>query len=283
VTRLVEVAQELKGSTALVEHIVPALDVLTNDPENNVRRAFALTLVPLCNSFPRDAAATLLVPFMQQLTPDEFYSVRHNVVADLHLLQDNGPNGILITLVPQLLVLAKDAKWRVRKTIIEKISLLAEALGRVQFERKLQNLLINCLADHVAAIRAISCIQSAKVIALFGAAWAQKSFFPSAFLIYDRSTNYLHRMTCLILISNCASEAKITGDVYQVTFMPILTQAFTDEVANVRLMAAQTLYKVIPHLSTSDLETVQTALEVLQKDADADVSYFASLCSTRRS
>jgi len=181
--------------------------------------------------------------------------------------------------VPQVLELAKDPKWRVRMAIIEKTAMLAEALGQRAFERKLQNLLIVSLSDHVSAIREQACAQSAKIVAQFGATWAQQKFFPAAFAIYDTSTNYLHRMTCLLLISNVCVEYKKPTDIYESTFFPILVQALVDQVANVRLMAAQTLLKLLPHLPSSLVaERISPALSTLVTDSDSDVKYFSSLC-----
>ena len=34
----------------------------------------------------------------------------------------------------------------------------------------------------------------------FGGAWATEKLFPSAFTIYDKSANYLHRMACLQIV-----------------------------------------------------------------------------------
>ena len=38
------------------------------------------------------------------------------------------------------------------------------------------------------------------LVKLFGGKWAAEKFFPAAFAIYDKNTNYLHRMTCLLII-----------------------------------------------------------------------------------
>lgn len=277
--RLVEVASNVQGSSALVEHLAPALDALSSDTEKNIRLAFAKTLVPLCNAFPRDAAAKLLVPLMQAMANDDEYSVRHSVVTDLQLITDSGPNGILQQLVPQLLVLAKDPKWRVRMTVISKCALLAQALGQRMFERKLQEILIVSLSDHVSAIREMACAQSAKIVALFGCPWAAERFFPTAFSIYDPNTNYLHRMTCLLFIGGVADEKKATGSCFETTFLDLICQAFNDEVANVRLMACQTLHKMLDRLDASTIASRITApLRTLAADTDGDVSYFASVC-----
>jgi serine/threonine-protein phosphatase 2A regulatory subunit A len=146
------------GSQALFDHVGPSLETLSNDTEQGVRMIMSANLVSLCNYFPREGASKLLVPLLQSLSQDESYMVRRNVIADLHLLSDSS-NVILNQLVPQLLELAKDPKWRVRLAVIEKTSMLATALGQRMFERKLQNLIIVSLSDHVASVREKACEQ----------------------------------------------------------------------------------------------------------------------------
>jgi hypothetical protein len=149
------------------------------------------------------------------------------------------------------------------------------------FERKLQNLIMMSLSDHVAAIRQEACVQAAKVIAMFGPRWAAERFFPSAFSIYDTQTNYLHRMTCLMLIGEVSTEleAKSSDESLETSCLPYLEQAFVDEVANVRLLASQTLQKLLIHLKPNTVTSkVVPALNTLKTDADGDVSYFASVC-----
>jgi len=278
--RLGAVCSELKFLTSLADNIEPYLGALSNDAEKNVRVAFAKNLVPMCNFFPKEAAAKLLVPVLQSLSQDEFYGVRRHVIMDLHALTDVGPNGVLAILVPQLLELTKDPKWRVRLAVIEKTAMLAQVLGQRMFERKLQNLIVQSLSDHVAAIREKACEQAAKVVSLFGARWAAERFFPGCFAIYDTNTNYIHRMTCLMLISSVSSEMKDSKDpTLETTFLPIVQQAFTDEVANVRLLAAQSMHKLMPHIKRATLsEKVLPALRTLMSDADKDVVFFALLC-----
>lgn len=284
VAQLVAVATEMKGQSSLVEHLAPSLDSLASDPEPTVRLLFAKTLVPLCTMFPHDAAAKLLVPLMQALANDDAYNVRFAVVGDLSMLvQETGTNStILQALIPQLLVLAKDPKWRVRMSVVNNAALLAEALGQRVFERKLQPILITSLSDHVSAIRDTATQQAAKIVGIFGAAWATDKFLTPTLAIYNPETNYLHRMTCLLFIGHVAEEKKLSGQegsCFEGIFMDLLTQAFSDEVANVRLMACQTALKMLNKLSATTITSkVLPAMRSLSTDDDGDVSYFASVC-----
>jgi serine/threonine-protein phosphatase 2A regulatory subunit A len=70
--------------------------------------------------------------------------------------------------------------------------------------------------------------------------------FPAAFSIYDKTTNYLHRMTCLLVIQQCAEAAG--ADAIDKSLLPLVLQACTDEVANVRIAASRTLLELIPKM-----------------------------------
>ena len=135
-----------------------------------------------------------------------------------------GPTNVVGVLLPPVLELAKDPKWRVRQNIISKSALLAKHLGVKAFEKKLQSVIIAALSDHVYSIREQCCeqvtsavhayfvcfvcfyallLQVGEIVKLFGGKWATEKLFPSAFSIYDKTTNYLNRMTCLLLVQVC--------------------------------------------------------------------------------
>jgi len=122
-------------------------------------------------------------------------------------------------LLPPVLELAKDPKWRVRQNIIGKSALLARHLGVKVFEKKFQSVIISALSDHVYSIREKCCeqvlaqahtrsplltiaffSQVGEIVSQFGGKWATEKLFPSAFAIYDKTTNYLNRMTCLLMV-----------------------------------------------------------------------------------
>ena len=109
-------------------------------------------------------------------------------------------------------------------------------------------------------------------MALFGDKWAAETFFPSAFAIYDKTTNYLHRMTCLMLINRCSSCSQ---EVVQTHFVPLVMQAATDDVANVRLMGAKTIKPLLKVVEPGTVAKFKAALEKLTKDTDPDAAFFA--------
>jgi len=290
----VNAAKSLPGvcgavKVGLNDHITPLLDVLAADQVQNVRVAFSSALVELCPHFGKDAAAKYLIPLIQQMTKDEFHQVRNNIINKMDVLAevggqerkgDESNNALINSVLPNVLELAKDPKWRVRKTVVDKMALLAKSLGVKTFEKKLQPVVIAALSDHVYAIRERACTQIGLIVGEFGGKWAAEKFLPSCFTIYDKTTNYLHRMTCLLVIQNCAS--KCGSDVIDKSLLPLVLTAGADDVANVRIASCKTLTSLISHLDKSVgpslIKTkIEPLLQKLLKDSDVDVAYFSSV------
>jgi len=104
----------------------------------------------------------------------------------------------------------------------------------------------------------------------------QTKFLPSCFTIYDKSTNYLHRMTCLLVIQNCAS--KCGSDVIDKSLLPFVLTAGVDDVANVRIASCKTMTALIPFLEKSIVKSkLDPLVQKLTKDTDCDVAYFSSV------
>jgi len=271
---MADVCHECKSG--VLEHIVPCLDALVTDQVQSVRVAFSKQVVKLSEPLGKEAAARVLTPMILALCKDEAYEVRNRVIDNLDLIADAvGSAGLQTTLLPALLELAKDPKWRVRMAVISKSSLLAKHLGVKAFEKKLQSVMVNSLSDHVYAIRERSCAQIGEIVAQYGAKWAAERFFPAAFAIYDKTTNYLHRMTCLLVISCCA--ASCGSDVIEKHLVPLVLQACTDDVPNVRLMAAKTIKELIPKADATSMAKIKPALEKLTKDTDGDAAFFSTV------
>jgi len=252
------------------------LDALAVDQVQSVRLAFSKEVVKLTGPLGKEPAARVLTPLILQLCKDEAYEVRNRVIDSLDLIADAiGSQGLQTSLLPALLELAKDPKWRVRMAVISKSSLLAKHLGVKQFEKKLQSVMVNGLSDHVFAIRERACAQIGEIVAEYGGKWAAERFFPAAFAIYDKTTNYLHRMTCLLVISCCASSCD--AEIVEKHLVPLVLQACTDDVPNVRLMAAKTIKELIPQADATSMAKIKPALEKLTKDSDGDAAFFSTV------
>ena len=80
--------------------------------------------------------------------------VRLNIISNLDCVNEViGIRELSQSLLPAIVELAEDNKWRVRLAIIEYMPLLAGQLGVEFFDEKLNTLCMTWLVDHVFAIR----------------------------------------------------------------------------------------------------------------------------------
>ena len=82
--------------------------------------------------------------------------VRLNIISNLDCVNEViGIRELSQSLLPAIVELAEDNKWRVRLAIIEYMPLLAGQLGVEFFDEKLNALCMQWLVDHVFAIRSV--------------------------------------------------------------------------------------------------------------------------------
>jgi len=204
--------------------------------------------------------------------------VRGNVVEgvdQISELDQVGGGAIIQSILPALLELSKDPKWRVRQAVVDKSTLLAKCIGVKNFDKKLQGIVIGALSDHVFSIRERACIQIGEIVKEYGAKWAAEKFFKDAFKIYDKNTNYLHRMTCLAVIS--ASAPHCNSDIIDKNLLPFVLLACEDDVPNVRIAGAKTMGDLLTNLDKSIAAAKsKPVLTKMLKDTDVDVCFFSS-------
>jgi len=265
------------GAKNVETHLAPVLGGLATDQSQNVRSELSKALGDLFDVFPKDVAQKTLMPILQQLKDDDAFEVRNNIINDLDkVTKCLGPNAITTAILPILIDLSKDQKWRVRMAVVEKAAYIAQHLEPAKFEKKMLKIVIDCLSDHVYSIREKCCEQIGKIVEKFSGEWAKEHLFgrDKAFKIYDKTTNYLHRMTCLHIIIQCAA---VSGPaVVHEQLLPYVIEAASDEVPNVRLAAAKAMSVVIPQLKAAVVkEKLCPLLKDLMADSDADVAYFS--------
>lgn len=163
---------------------------------------------------------------MSQLK-DECPEVRLNIISNLDCVNEViGIQQLSQSLLPAIVELAEDSKWRVRLAIIEYMPLLAGKprfvfttnliarnvmpsnfsllrtgqLGVEFFDEKLNALCMTWLIDHVYAIREAATNNLKKLVEQFGTDWAIQTIIPKV-VAMSRDQNYLRRMTCLFCIN----------------------------------------------------------------------------------
>lgn len=198
------------------------------------------------------------------------------------------------SLLPAIVDLAEDSKWRVRLAIIELIPVLAKHLGREYFGDKLSALCMAWLDDGVHSIRRAATENLMLLTELFGEEWAVDHVLPRIERM-QMHQNYLHRTTALYVLQvvvKCFSIATIDKKV-----VPIVALMSADPVPNIRFIAAKTIQMILGRChalraSTSSAsaptkgsaaislvscsEEMSAMLSKLLLDSDRDVKFYAA-------
>merc|ERR1712025_1552963 len=148
---------------------------------------------------------------------DECPDVRLNIISNLDCVNEViGIQQLSQSLLPAIVELAEDTKWRVRLAIIE------------------------------AATNNLK-----KLVEKFGTEWAQQTVIPKV-VAMSRDQNYLHRMACLFCI-NVLAEA-CGADITERLLLPTVLSMAGDSVANVRFNVAKTLQHMASIMPAATLQ-----------------------------
>ena len=112
-----------------------------------------------------------------------------------------GINQLSQSLLPAIVELSEDTKWRVRLAILEHMPLLAEQLGRKMFDDKLNELCMKWLVDHVFAIRQAATVTVKKLVVTFGMEWAKEAVIPKGRI--TRSPKRILSLRFIVPVQNC--------------------------------------------------------------------------------
>uniref|UniRef100_A0A8B9XBT9 Protein phosphatase 2 scaffold subunit Abeta n=1 Tax=Bos mutus grunniens TaxID=30521 RepID=A0A8B9XBT9_BOSMU len=259
--------------TIIMNQILPYIKELVSDTNQHVKSALASVIMGLSTILGKENTIEHLLPLFLAQLKDECPEVRLNIISNLDCVNEVIGIQLSQSLLPAIVELAEDAKWRVRLAIIEYMPLLAGQLGVEFFDEKLNSLCMAWLVDHVYAIREAATNNLMKLVQKFGTEWAQNTIVPKV-LVMANDPNYLHRMTTLFCI-NALSEA-CGQEITTKQMLPIVLKMAGDQVANVRFNVAKSLQKIGPILDTNALqEEVKPVLQKLGQDEDMDVKYFA--------
>ncbi len=177
------------------------------------------------------------------------------------------------SLLPAIVDLAEDPKWRVRMAIIENIPMLGEHLGKSFFSEKLNNLCLTCLGDDVFSVRRLAASNLEKLCILFGEDWCCSNIIPRIQKMHSH-TNYLQRMTSLYGIQ--VLSRKLSRETIESQILPLVISMAGDNVPNVRFTVARTIEEICSSLRSPNLiDEVDATLHNLSTDSDRDVRFYA--------
>jgi serine/threonine-protein phosphatase 2A regulatory subunit A len=278
------------GSDLFVSHLMPLLPALADDVVMEVRSKCALAIME--SSEGGTLEDTLIVqsfgPLLESFLQDEFQEVQLQVLGNLHKLSHllHGMNGV----VSSILNMSKATNWRVREGVAKLLPHLAEARGLDFFANVLlEPAWLVLLLDPVACVR-VACVSGMPVfVKVAGQEWMGQQILPQHVRIYNHaeSGSYLIRITILQAHAETAKAAQLApgsgGTLWNDTVTQIL-RGLDDKVANVRMVAAQGLAKVMTAEDPAQEAIVQSqiipALEkrmAEEEDIDCQGAYAEAL------
>ena len=221
--------------------------------------------------------------------------VRLNIISNLDAMNSVVSIDLLSqSLLPAIVDLAEDSKWRVRLAIIELIPVLAKHLGKEYFGEKLSALCMAWLDDGVHSIRRAATENLMLLTELFGEEWSVEHVLPRIERM-QMHQNYLHRTTALYVLQVVVkyfSMATIDKKV-----VPIIALMSADPVPNIRFITAKTIQIVsarcqglrasssstnVPIKGNTSAsicpcpEELSLVLSKLLLDSDRDVKFYAA-------
>ncbi|EGV64129.1 protein phosphatase 2A structural subunit [Yamadazyma tenuis] len=293
----------------ILNKILPVVNELSQDPQENVRSSLALNITELSSILSKQSTIDKLLPIFLNMLKDEFPDVRLNIISNLSIVNETiGINLLTTSLLPAITELAQDSKWRVRLAIIEYIPKLADQLGEEFFNKELLTLCLSWLWDSVYAIREASVKNLRKITEIFGSAWADKYIIDKLVsiknnthsstlnnndnnddTIHDDNDNdeinidfasFIIRITCVFALNELIPV--LDHQIITEKVLPFLNDLIDDKVPNIRFNLATSYLRISETLAGKQGDSpvieqnVLKNLDILVNDNDSDVRYFAS-------
>ncbi|ODV67727.1 ARM repeat-containing protein [Hyphopichia burtonii NRRL Y-1933] len=278
--------------------IIPVVNDLSQDPQENVRASLASTITGLSPILAKQSTIDKLLPIFLIMLRDEFPDVRLNIISNLSVVNETiGINLLSTNLLPAITELAQDHKWRVRLAIIEYIPKLANQLGESFFNDELLSLCMSWLWDPVFAIRDAAVNNLKDLTTIFGSEWANNEIISRLLNVKNNSnddkidddnenriefSNFIIRITCLFAITKLIPV--INDKIIVQEIIPFINDLINDPVPNIRFNVAKSYLTIVEALAKDSSEDysklvnvdILSNLNTLSSDSDVDVRFYAS-------
>jgi serine/threonine-protein phosphatase 2A regulatory subunit A len=260
------------GSTHFTSHLQPLLPALADDIVMEVRSKCALALMDSADGGTLEDNLILQAfgPLLENFLQDEFHEVQLQVLTNLHKIAHLLPG--LAGVVTSLLQMSKAANWRVREAVAKLLPHLAEARGLEFFATVLlEPVWMVLLLDPVASVRSAIVQGMGLLVKVAGDEWVMSQLLPQHVHLFNQdSSSYLVRMTIIQTHVEAAVVCK-TGPLWN-DFVVQILRGLNDKVANVRMVAAHGLARVVTEGDPAMVQSqIRPALEKrMQEDDDHD-------------
>lgn len=232
---------------------------LVSDDVSHVRMSLASAVLKSVAHVAKDLWGTTIVPACTALLKDSEADVRLALVSGFSSM-GNTPEAkeLAPSLIPVVISLASDAKWRVREVVVAQVPYVITSLG-LEANQVLQ-VCIDRMTDRVATIRDAAVQSCCKLIAENGSSWATGVLFPAVQPLATDG-NYLHRVSLCHFYTALANVAAFDAATCESAVWPVLQMLQEDPVPNVRINVA----KAVVALQRGEKIPTRLATAVLNK------------------
>ncbi|ESL06718.1 serine/threonine protein phosphatase 2A regulatory subunit [Trypanosoma rangeli SC58] len=212
---------------------------LVNDENAHVRMCLASAVLRLVENVAKELWDTTIVSTCTQLLKDPEADVRLALVSGFSSM-GNTPEAkeLAPKLVPVVVALAEDPKWRIREVVISQVPFLITSLGKNAND--VVDICVHHLVDRVATIRDAAVRSCCALVTENGTAWARAFLFPRLSALAS-VTNYLHRVALAHFYESLAGVPGLDRGTVLQHILPTLRTLAQDPVPNVRLNSAKAL------------------------------------------
>ncbi|CCW59834.1 unnamed protein product [Phytomonas sp. EM1] len=241
---------------------------LISDESSHVRMSLASAVLKSVANVPKELWDTTIIPTCTRLLNDTEADVRLALVSGFSSIGNTSEaRDLAPKLVPVIIALASDPKWRLRETVVSQVPSVISALG--QNAEDILDVCIERLTDRVATIRDTAAQSCCRLVGENGPTWAMRVLFPRLEPI-AKDKNYLHRVSLCHLYAGLADVAAFDSSTCETAVWPILVQLRDDPVANVRLNVCRAVLALHNARKVSFREA-HIILDKLKSDASDDV------------
>jgi serine/threonine-protein phosphatase 2A regulatory subunit A len=254
------------GPAHFTSQLQPLLPALADDVVMEVRSKSALAFMQAASggALPDTLVIQAFGPLLENFLQDEFHEVQLQVLTHLHEVSHLLPS--LSGVVTNLVQMSKAGNWRVREAVAKLLPHLAEARGLDFFKTVLLDAVwMVLLLDAVSSVRRSIVQGMGLLVKVAGEEWMTRNLYPQHQAIFENSeSSYLLRITMLqgYVEMAVACPGAATGSEFYHTLITQLLRGLEDNVANVRMVSANALSRVVENAEPSIIASrIRPALE----------------------
>jgi len=265
------------------------ISTLVNDEYPEVREATSGSILHIFEKLehPDKGLATStkeeIVDIMGQFQSDDSGEVRLNFCKGLKMAHTLCGEDLFVSrLLPLVMKLQEDSKWRVRSGVFQNMSLFiglckSNKIPEVEFHK----MLLEALKDPVADARNQCISKISGIVNVMGSKWVQDRIFSEVVKeFYDQQNKYLYRLVPIRIAErlaiDLADDNKEGIDTLRTNAVEMMCRGCKDHISNVRLTSADALINFLRTSSSAKYgNMIRTHLEMLSRDTDEDVKYLS--------